>query len=292
MNSGCRAISDSGRPGLCARSSRGIGGGDLSCVSTRPASAASADCAMKVAANRYGSHQSLVTITTRGADDAGHHAAGQHQGDRLGLVGVAGGVGQRRTDRNCARRRRSRSRTCRPETAGTSPGAPRRRRSGRPAFRPPSRSARRSGGRSSAPDSRCGSVPNQMPNTMTDTGSVASPGPRRAWCRRCRRSRRSRCCCRRRAPARPPAPALALGEAVVGNDRRDIGDHRHRANPGGQSSKAPVLPGAPPDDHGRWPQIRSAARPGCRTLTLRASAGDSARRSGRAPTAIRRSADR
>ena len=64
MNSGCRAISDSGRPGFCARSSRGIGGGDLSCVSTRPASAASIDCAMKVAANRCGSHQSLVTITT------------------------------------------------------------------------------------------------------------------------------------------------------------------------------------------------------------------------------------
>ena len=35
-----------------------------SCVSTRPASAASIDCAMKVAANRYGGHQSLVTITT------------------------------------------------------------------------------------------------------------------------------------------------------------------------------------------------------------------------------------
>ena len=49
-----------------ARSSRGTGGGDLERISTRPASAASTDCAMKVAANRCGGHQSLVTITTAG----------------------------------------------------------------------------------------------------------------------------------------------------------------------------------------------------------------------------------
>src|SRR5258707_7308196 len=71
-----------------------------------------------------------------------------------------------------------------------------------------------------------------------------------------------------------PSITATLGDAVVGNDGRNIGDHRHRRIPIGRR-EAPVLAGASHKDYASNADQKCSA-PGCLTLTFRASAGECA----------------
>ena len=124
-----------------------------------------------------------------------------------------------------------------------------------------------------------GTVPNHMPNIITEIGSVARLGSGASISADdAGRSRRSPCCCRRPAPARPRAPRVAPRETVV--DHNGGGSRRwptFRSFPAGTqpSIGAPVdLP--PPPAQIRDDFARSRSAPGCRIMTLRASAGECA----------------
>ena len=134
------------------------------------------------------------------------------------------------------------------ETAGTSPAAPRRRRSS-PASIPNTEPVCKREAPAVVPreiSERQGAEPD-ADHHHDDRQASRAPCRARAWCRQCRRSPTM-------TVLLPPASACATAQhqrvaprkAVVDDDRRNIGDHRHRQDPASETAAdwRAVLPGA------------------------------------------------